>query len=1173
MDRIRRVGGEMESHRRPAGSRLLLPYEIQLCEAVGITADEYWEFFDRVTQAEKKRGEAYALIPDIRNEPVSTTTILVSLAIGVATTAIGYLLAPKPKAPNQQKKQQGERLNVEGIDGRSRFSPTYKFDSIQDLATLGSLPPLIFAKRENGHGGVRVKSQLLWSRLRSLGTHQELQAILMFGAGSIRQGDQPDFKGYMIGDQSLINYGEGRSNLTFMFGSRSQTRIDTPGSNQHDYVEATLPKSWQVRFKPYWDQDRTESDKVHSGTRTPTTSAQFGIYSPCPNGNGLAYPFDVIAVPPKDNNNDDAQRVREEAQAKRKKNHESMTPSGASFIDAGTGGGKQKFRYLIRGTSFNRDSQSFWRKRRPESFEYRGRTSYNHSDPISVGDSLFKDAGKNADGTQKSLQVREEVDTYIEVGEQYMIGQNVYKCTELESGRDQPPFDASQGDQANKQYLFEEVPELRRGDIDVVLADAPGPNSNFHGCETYNLMRCSIATIRTTRKVRQVEIGLRSVVWHQINGLPNIMNYPGYQDHNKLTKAGGGVTLGNINAYRHRYSFFTLEYRKISWENWRTLVGKDEPFAVKGSSPEAIHNFIRISFDTDQDDEYEFRLMPLPGNYVRQQFGAVPMYGTSDAKPWAQRKTGNALVFNPNAQLARIDRNGVTVRFPGEVKSICPNDFFHREYILRTTADDKGFSLFANSISPNPGTDFEDWYDDLSRNNLCFFSAISDYFSRAESNSSHLNDPEHTITYVNEMAESDMSPQYQRLNYVGLELRSAKEWSNFSNFSAYFRKGIQVEKLVSSSDEFGPTNLFPEIATFLLTNKAYGAGQIINDAQVNKTRMTRAARFCEANGFYWDGIVDEKQNLREFIFTNAGYCLLDFTIIGGKFSLVPSVPHNADYTINNAATPEIDALFTDSNTKDLKVTFLSPEEREPFVAELMWRDEEQNGTAETRTIQVWYDETGTDQNFANRTDTPDIRDQVEVFDMSGFATTPEQCLKFAFAALKTRVHVDHSVQFDTTPEAAMGLAPGGYFRLVTEAAHIYPDGRGRRLMNGSIDSTGTVQGNGLEDGTYNIYYWKPSDTPDQVPGASDVREGSMTIEGGRCLDTGLHNSLYSVRSETRHDRVYKVETLSYSLQDGLINITGSHTPLDGAGRLEILQDWPVLNRRIQGNRYFFIEEN
>ena len=155
----------------------------------------------------------------------------------------------------------------------------------------------------------------------------------------------------------------------------------------------------------------------------------------------------------------------------------------------------------------------------------------------------------------------------------------------------------------------------------------------------------------------------------------------------------------------------------------------------------------------------------------------------------------------------------------------------------------------------------------------------------------------------------------------------------------------------------------------------------------------------------------------------------------------------------------------------------------------------------------------------------------------------------------------------------MGLAPGGYFRLVTEAAHMYPDGRGRRLMNGSIDSTGTVQGNGLADGSYSIYYWKPSEAPDQVPQASDVKEGTMTLKDGRCQEASLYNSLYSVRSEAKHDRVYKVETLSYSLEDGLISITGSQTPLTDDGKFEVLQDWPNLTSSIKGNDYFFIEEN
>ena len=143
MDRIRRVGGEMESPRRPAGPRLLLPYEVQLCEAVGISAEEYWEFFDRVTQAEEERKKEYELVPNIQAGIDPITIAIVQIVVGLALTAASILLAPKPKAPSQ-KQNKGERVTVEGIDGRSRFSPTYQFDAIQDLATLAALPPTNF---------------------------------------------------------------------------------------------------------------------------------------------------------------------------------------------------------------------------------------------------------------------------------------------------------------------------------------------------------------------------------------------------------------------------------------------------------------------------------------------------------------------------------------------------------------------------------------------------------------------------------------------------------------------------------------------------------------------------------------------------------------------------------------------------------------------------------------------------------------------------------------------------------------------------------------------------------------------------------------------------------------------------------------------------------------------
>ena len=49
---IRTVGGELVSHKRPYGRRLLLPTEVELCNALGLSEDEYWYFEDKYINAQ-----------------------------------------------------------------------------------------------------------------------------------------------------------------------------------------------------------------------------------------------------------------------------------------------------------------------------------------------------------------------------------------------------------------------------------------------------------------------------------------------------------------------------------------------------------------------------------------------------------------------------------------------------------------------------------------------------------------------------------------------------------------------------------------------------------------------------------------------------------------------------------------------------------------------------------------------------------------------------------------------------------------------------------------------------------------------------------------------------------------------------------------------------------------
>ena len=176
---IRRPGGELVSHKRPYGKRLLLPTEAELCNVLGLSENEYWLFVDKTAAFDGTRPKGYELIPDIRNETLTiagvalvkggSLTLAGNIAVTVALTAIGYLLTPKPKAMKA-----GGSQRTEDAIGNKKFAPQFSFNSLQELAVLGSIVPLVFANRrtEGGitYGGVRVNSQLLWSQLLSLGT-------------------------------------------------------------------------------------------------------------------------------------------------------------------------------------------------------------------------------------------------------------------------------------------------------------------------------------------------------------------------------------------------------------------------------------------------------------------------------------------------------------------------------------------------------------------------------------------------------------------------------------------------------------------------------------------------------------------------------------------------------------------------------------------------------------------------------------------------------------------------------------------------------------------------------------------------------------------------------------------------------------------------------------------
>ena len=422
--------------------------------------------------------------------------------------------------------------------------------------------------------------------------------------------------------------------------------------------------------------------------------------------------------------------------------------------------------------------------------------------------------------------------------------------------------------------------------------------------------------------------------------------------------------------------------------------------------------------------------------------------------------------------------------------------------------------------------------------NLNPYDAIADYIKFDAERPSHLDQPEHQITYVNEMIQvinaGDAALPYSQLSNVGLKMNSSKEFNNFSQLSVYVKNGIKVENLITGSIE--SSNLFPNIAYHLLEDDVNGAGNLIGETQINKEEMKKASEFCEANKLYWDGVITQQQNLREFIYQNAAFCLLDFTIKGGQFSLTPTVPVTSSNQIYRdvIASTIVKALFTDGNTRNLKVSFLSPEERQLFQARVLYRKEVENGFAKTEVLDLRLgDDLGGSES-----------DPREIFDMSNFCTSEKHARTFAEYALVVRKFVDHGISFETTPESAMSLEPGQYIRFFSEITH------NDRFENGYISGDGVIQSQGNSNPVgQNIWYWKAFDENGDDFGEPKV--ATLTAKNG-LASSKFRNSVFTTLLIGTLDRIYKIESITYT-EEGFVQLTGTHQPLDADGRFKVLK--------------------
>ena len=589
---------------------MLLPAEVELCETVGITEDEYFYFIELTQAYNGKRPKEYDEIPYVVNGFVASFvsflasgTTAANFVLGIILTLVSVLLAPKPRAPKTPPS-----LTTAGVTGPKRFAPQTGFNSVQELAKLGEIIPLVFTKQEtevNGdskiyYGGVRVNTRLLWSQMLSLGSGQQLKALFMIGLGNLAS--KPDFAGYAIGDLLLKNYLNKKLALYIM------TDGGRPQEGPEKYSEGTLERehsrpqnSGETQGPPFediiavdWDQNNGETNTIVSSARTPNTQTQFGVYSPMPNSMRYRVAYELVL---KQKNLKD--RNKRDIDTKRRKLRTDF-PRYAS---------------ILKYDGSEADRNSFTAEKNKD-IQY---TIGDMDTETEFGEDFnpwgVEDIKSAVDAS------REESDDAIQVGESYLIGSALAVCI----SKSRPIWTPS-----HYQDCVFRVDEPGKIDVRGGTAGLKGAHTGY---QLLTIQKCAIGTISNSKACDVTEIGLKSKVFKQVTSFPNVNSHPGAVGTNEVnadTTDGvvkryndddGNISLGGMSKYLTRYSFFRLQAREagINETDWN-YIDQGVPFGIKGNSPQPQYNFIRIGHYSTPRKEFEFRFIPFPGNLVKEEF-------------------------------------------------------------------------------------------------------------------------------------------------------------------------------------------------------------------------------------------------------------------------------------------------------------------------------------------------------------------------------------------------------------------------------------------------------------------------------------------------------------------------------------------------------------------------
>lgn len=593
-----------------------------------------------------------------------------------------------------------------------------------------------------------------------------------------------------------------------------------------------------------------------------------------------------------------------------------------------------------------------------------------------------------------------------------------------------------------------------------------------------HIHRIAIGEISTSRACERVEIGLKSVLGTRISGLCNFKDTLSFTEVDfKACNAKKGSTVkkgdvlkldqyqsGFISCSSDRYSFFRISYREAGITGPFTTISA--VFGVRGITQQ--NQFNGIAFNMPSRKRWVFRFEPISGWEIRNDIATGPLYVL-------------------NSKVDNTISAGVT-SFRGQLISRNSEEFW---ITVGRRTDDLGI----------PHRDVTNYID--------HYGKVAEQFIYEEVSTS-TSGPEHEIVYINEIVANANTPTYDNLAILGLNIRASTEWQQFSQFSCYVTGGIDN------------THLFPEILKKLLLNDRYGLGHAIKPEQIDDEAFASATAWCASRGYYFDGVISERQNIRQWAADVAATMLLIFGEANGKFFLRPAVPF---------ADVEIKGMFTADNVLEgtYQMQYFDSEDRQPIQVSIKYREERDSDNPTSPGLfpterEILIKEAGTSET-----------EKIEPIDVSDYVTSRYHAIDIAKFVIRMRRLPTHGIKFQTTYDGlTANLAPGDYIRCAIDTTYYDDFNNGVVLPTGELTSTQT-----LANGTYQVFAWDGS-------GDTSPTETTLTVSGGTAAPTGV---IFSVQNIATSIRTYQIESLGIE-ENGAISIEAVHMPTD-----QMTADW------------------